>query len=301
MKVNEKAILDKFFADPVNCKYFFSISKGRSSFHEIYDDVFHTYPLTSEPYKIFRSWIEENWLKVKYPTEYVLCMRKASATPYVTDMKFFDNLGDFGMMYRLLVGDDSFVRNQGAVYRFQYLPRWKVEWNPDYVQFVVGGLVHTADDKYILLRRGYGEFKGKLTCIMGHMAYTYRTASMGLHAFSYASDELSQEILNRVFHEDLKREALEEAGIMGITIPLENPVLYRPPKFISPMYLPYYHAGFLYSVETSMVSTDIKSMEPEKNEVVIMTKDEVTKIRYEHTDEWLYYLLVKNKLITEMK
>ena len=295
--------LSKFYDDDVNhiehLEYFTPFKQTVNSVHDLMVRVYGNYPLDSEPYKIFRRFFEDNWLKPLYPTEHVLCYKRKSAYPNYDDIEFSEHFGYLDETYREL-----FNGAPKGTYRLTYLPRWKVEWNPEYVHFVVGGLIHTRDDGYILLHRNGGQFNDKLTTVMGHCAYTEEAVYNAYSLFCKPMDCITEYDLKTLLVFDMAREILEEVGIFadtldfGLRVGQDNlPYYYRPPNKYDITTLSYYHGGFLFNISTTTTSDKIVSQEPDKNTVVRYTFDQLKNITRHNTDGWLYDLLCKNGII----
>lgn len=255
----------------------------------LYRQVLDRHPIMSYKWKTFMAWYKK-LLKMKYSShkEYSLCMQKQKAVPYKKDFELYKHLGLF---------DDTFVNitSNYPLYEFEYRPRYDVEWNPLYIHFVVGGIIHTADDHYVVLKRKSDNFVGKYTSIMGHVAYTPETVSDNYAAFFNDTSETDVTRLMAIFAKNLLRELREEVCYTGTLSDIDiSKWRYEPPRFISPLDINYYHAGFIFMVNSKMHDSEFESGEPDKNDIVVFDKYQMDNLTYPETDDgWLFNAIRK--------
>ena len=236
-------------------EWFDSVSEANSSFKtcktflDLNKKVIATFPFASEEYYNFRYLVfEPLYLKPLYKHEYVVAWTKVSPFPNNADAEFFSNLGHFNDAYRHMIATHK------GDYTPQLIHRYEAEYNPEYVHLVVGALPYTSDGKYVLMKRKYGTYMSELV------------------------------------RRETSREVAEEIGAHIVSIWDEDfeSIYYQPPIFILPTDISYFHAGFLTKVMIEESSDEIKSMEPDKNDVVIFTPEELARITLGQTDVWLY-------------
>ena len=161
--------------------------------------------------------------------------------------------------------------------------RGQVEYNGDYFkQLVVGAIVYDIHKKELIVLKCLGErFKNKFTMIQGHMSVDKR--------------DTPRTRLKTIMNRNLKKELAEE-----LTLKLEDIIE------IEPMYLiqtndnrvSSEHIGIisLIKIDTSMLNYELESGEPEKHEVVHLTKYDLGNMelmgRY---DTWLKKVIIKMK------
>lgn len=263
-----------------------SVFKTCKTFLELNDKIISHFPFDSYEYEYFRRCIfEEHYLKPMYKHEYVLGWAKASPYPNNRDMEFFNNLGYFNEKYHEIVQD-----HEGFTYRMEVLPRYVAEYNPNYVHLVVGTIPFTKDNKFVLMKRKYGQYAGSLTMVEGHVSYNEYSLPGFYRIMMPEPKELNRDGISELIRRETIREVTEEIGCHVVSEWYNdfNSVYYQPPMFISPNRISYFHAGFLTSVMVEETSDQIVSMEPEKNDVVVMTPEELHKIQIAQTDIWLY-------------
>ena len=244
-------------------------------------------PITSLEYTRIMEDIRE-YFDYVYDNEYVLAIQKMNCLPNSDDFKFFEGYGYYNINPLTTTDYDNYGSIINRVnYQLKYMLRSHAEWNPQYIHFVVGGLIHTADDHYVVLKRKYGQFKDKYTLVQGHCSYTSSTWPKFYRAKSLLPNNLSQEAFKYLYEMDLKREILEEVGCLGCTVH-QDMYMYKMPTFITPADLSYYHAGFLFYVTSDYHDKDFTPGEPDRNEIVFMTKDELLNLKMCQTDLWLH-------------
>lgn len=240
------------------------------------------FPITSSLVRDFVNYIQYNWFKEQYGNEWVLALERRSF-PHVYNtvlLQAIANINDGRDSVQLKWLADAL----GGIEKlpmFTYIPRWRAEYNPNYVHFIVSGLIHTIDDMYIVLRRKYGVFADKLTMVQGHCSYSDSLTDISY----YPLNMLSLDVLTTTMTSNLRREVKEEVGITDMTF--SESYLYRLPKLKQPKSISYYHAGFLFTVEADVESSRVTSKEPDRNEVVVLTERELRDMPRSKTDEWL--------------
>ena len=270
-----------------------SLFENCKTVKDIHTTLLYNFPIESYEMREARRAIRDEWFDKKYKHEYVLAIPKVRETPYKGDQEFFRIFGDFGPEYTEAVRS----RTDDA-YKMGYEPRGYIELHPKYVQIITCGLIKTADDKYVILKRKYGEFKDKLTLIMGHCSYTPETYKAIKNVFTDELEWMNRDLFDFLMMADLKREIHEEAGIpSNCCMRMRNVSrLYIEPG-VDPKNIAYYHCGFIYMLQTDLIGDQIKSGEPENNDVVIMTADELSDLKKNDTDGWLYDYLYMINLI----
>lgn len=240
------------------------------------------FPIDSKEYKGIFYYIRE-YFNYIYDNEYVLSIPKANPFPNTTDLAFFENYARYDII-NSSPSTDCIIKRIGEL---KYRPRYEMEWNPNYIHFVVGGLIHTADDHYVVLKRKYGQFKDKYTMVQGHCSYSSATWPKFYRITTLLPERTNREDFNLLYTIDLKREIMEEVGCIDCTVHTDLN-LYKMPTYISPTLLSYYHAGFLFYVTTDYHDADFKAGEPDRNEIVFMTKDQLLNLKICQTDMWLH-------------
>ena len=283
--------LEQFFARPsILLKQVFDQFKGCDTLGELLNKVLDYYPMNSDEYTALIKYLRTKF-KEYYQNEYVLAVSKKSAMPYIEDMWFFDHFGYFDDYYKKTAAKEEYDK-----YNILYMPRHYVEWNPEFIHIVVAGLIRTVDDKYVLLKRKYGVFKDRYTMVQGHCSYGPATSPKFMTAIFEGVPNISKDRMLDLLEMDLRRELDEEVGCWDCTIDKEN-YMYIRPTFITPKLISYYHAGFLFNVVTKMESSKFISLEQDKNDVVIMSPDEISKLTYAQTDGWLYTFAQRQNII----
>ena len=272
-------------------EWFDSVSEANSSFKtcktflELNKKVIATFPFASEEYYNFRYLVfEPLYLKPLYKHEYVVAWTKVSPFPNNADAEFFSNLGHFNDTYRHM------LKTHKGDYTPQLIHRYEAEYNPEYVHLVVGALPYTSDGKYVLMKRKYGTYKDSLTLVEGHISYN-EWSTPGIYRMMMPDlMDLNKYAMSELIRRETSRELAEEIGAHVVSIWDEDfeSIYYQPPIFISPTDISYFHAGFLTKVMIEESSDEIKSMEPDKNDVVIFTPEELARITLGQTDVWLY-------------
>ena len=262
------------------------------SFEDLYRQFLSHYPIGSHAWVEFMKIMREYQVNV-CPMEYVLCLPKQKIYPYKGDFDFFSHFGLFDDQMRAFA--DTYKDNNALIKpSFSYKARCSAEWNPGFVHFIVGGLIHTADDKYVILKRKRKNWVGKYTTVMGHVTYGPDVEG---DFYSMMFNDLSEiDVLRfvRLLMKNLIRELREEVCYPGELDDIDCTAMrYEPPRFITPADIQYYHAGFIFLVNSKANASEFKAGEPEKNDVVVMTKAELQDLTYSDTDGWLYNAIQK--------
>ena len=259
--------------------------KSCKTFLDLNKKVIAAFPISSREYHYFRTAIfEPHYLRPMYKHEYVVAWTKTSPYPSTRDVEFFSNLGYFNDTYRTM------VEKYHDYYATYLIPRYEAEYNPEYVHLVVGALPYTKDNKYVLMKRKYGTYKDSLTLVEGHISYNEGSMPGIYRMMLPGVADMSKYSMSELVHRETSRELTEEIGVHVISNWEEDfeGMYYQPPIFISPTDISYFHAGFLSRVMIEESSDEIKSMEPDKNDVVILTPEELARITLGQTDVWLY-------------
>ena len=126
--------------------------------------------------------------------------------------------------------------------------------------------------------------------VEGHMSYNQRSLPGIYRMMLPGVDGMNKAYMSELVRIETSREVTEEIGahiISSWDVDYDK-AYYQPPLFISPTDISYFHAGFLSRVMIEETSDEIVSNEPDKNDVVILTPEELTKIKIGQTDIWLY-------------
>lgn len=252
---------------------------------DVYRQLLSIYPLGSKAWIKFRE-IHVDFLRSTCENEYVLCLPKQKIYPYRKDFDFYSHFGEFDNVMSEMANEFN--------YEFKYVPRFRAEWNPTMVHFVVGGIVHTADDLYVVVQRLSKNWIDKYTPIMGHVAYGPDVEGLTYSTFYNDLSDIDTHRFIYLLAKNLIRELREEICYPGDESDIDiSKWRYEAPRFIGPTDIQYYHAGFLFMVNSKAKASEFKSGEPEKNQVALFTKDQLTALTYNETDGWLYNAIQK--------
>lgn len=161
--------------------------------------------------------------------------------------------------------------------KYVNVSRLIVENNEDFIQLVVG-LIVKCKDKYVLMKCEDGIMNGNTTLIQGHVNWDKGTAFT----------------LYNILQMEMIRELYEEISIDNIIDNVHETdlelmyVTYNTWDKTRPSY---YHYGFIYKLElpetiyNGVNTINLVSKEPEKNKVIVITKEELKNIV--HPDTWL--------------
>lgn len=241
-----------------------------------------TYPVNSTPYQAFRYIIEDKWLKKKYPTEYVAVFKRWSPYPAPRQNELLS---------------DTYIRDE-MVANSQFIPRWHAEFNPYYIQWVVGGIIHTGDGKQVFLRsKEDGPYKDKITLIQGHASFQPST-DVGVN-FMMNDDKIynREDVDTREFElylcDEFRREAKEEANVSNLYgYHGEIHSLLIPPKLTLLDHIDYFHIGVIFNMVTDQHSRGLYAGEPDKSDLVIVEdnyqiRKEFFNDHMDETDRWV--------------
>ena len=271
------------------------LSRNINTIYGMYENLVRNYPLNSEEYNTTMEILREEYFRPKYGDEYVLVIPKKHIIPHESDYTFFDTFGSFDQKYM-----ERIIHSDPDAYRMTYIRRSEAELNPKYVQVICCALLKCKDNKYIILRRKYGQFKDKLTLVMGHCAYEPSTYSFINYLFSQPCEYISEQKFRRLMSVDLTREIFEEVELPSDTtaqMDISEPSLYVPPAAMDPSNIAYYHLGFVYTMKLSCSSLKAFSGERELNDAIIGTEEALSKLKREDTDGWLYDYLYRIGII----
>jgi len=244
--------------------------------------VLTTYPLDSHPYKIFRDTLECDYLREIYPTEYVAVFNRWCPYPAPRQSAL---LSEWHVTDKLIE-------------RCSFIPRWRAELNPNYVQWVVGGILHTSDNKQVFLRcLKDGTLQGKITLIQGHASFNptnevnYMLYNNGDHRDRHESYDYRE--FELYLFDEFKREALEETNaknIFGHRGKIDSFLIAPEMEIINK--LDYFHIGIVFNADCDWPSTQLHAAEPDKNELVIVEdnyslRKEFLNNHWDEVDRWV--------------
>lgn len=151
--------------------------------------------------------------------------------------------------------------------------------------FIVAGLLYNeTDDKYYILKATNGRLKGKLTMIQGHLNDDVSVGYIGSESDTNITTDYFDTSMIRELSEEVKM--ILDGGKKGIVCTLKKIGMFN----LNDNLITQEHIGIVYTINISHRKNIIKieSGEPNKHEVVAMTKEE---LKDEHNiakmDTWL--------------
>ena len=212
-------------------------------------------------------------------------------------------------------------------YQFSWELRANTEWNPYYLQFVVGTIVELRDpkkSKFVLLKPIKGPFRGKSTLIQGHVSFTNNASNFGdlrrvfegyrnfdvdtyhdvLHEFNLSQMDF-QNIMKANMVRELNEEILltDESNLTIKILPsnLDNMKI-KQNEIDSMSALEFYHEGVFFDtlIEVPDVDTiQVQSGEIFKHEVNLLTESELRELKNSgDCDSWLKDYLNRFSLLS---
>lgn len=165
---------------------------------------------------------------------------------------------------------------------FDVKTRSEVEYNPLWLQFVVGVVIkNKTGDKVALLKttnHSENRVKEKITLVQGHVT---------------ATESIYTRSLKEIFTESAVRELLEETDIA------EESAKFSPMEHILTIHdtsntVGFEHMGYIYRLTLNDNEFDnLKSNEEHKHEVIILDKTNITEV-VDKGDNWLKMLYVQD-------
>lgn len=197
--------------------------------------------------------------------------------------------------------------NEPGVYGFYFEQRTLLEYNPYYAQVSVGGIIQTSDSKLLFLQCKHGDLDGKITLVQGHSSYINPRNDDFLNKFYY---DLSRECATlEQMTEFNKRNMLKECSEelydtyqKGFdakrSITNIEHLAYMPLQLEDMTKVSAYHMGQLFRIDINIPSyCKIISGEPNKHDVIIITREEARKILSGNEklkfDDWAKYAVEK--------